>query len=334
MKERCKICGLPENYNGIVFDKGGVCNYCNFYADNRHFLEDTEKLEGIFRDKMEAAKQKARENGARYDCLVGFSGGKDSTYIIRQLKNAYGMRVLAFTFQNCFSTEYRRNNIENALQKMQVDHVTFSTNSSDLKKMYKFGVKFLHNFCWVCFHYMHYFSYQFAGQNRIPLIVNGRTKGQMLQSALDKKYLEPFETAHSLLEFEHQMFHGLEEMLWKQEELDFLGADDIEAVSYFAYHDVSEEEVMVSLEESIGWKRPKFAHDDCFAHAVAENMCIRKSGYPTRQGELAVEVRRGKLTVAEMDRILERDMMHYSSVPEETKERFERRIYEKKRAVV
>lgn len=156
----------------------------------------------------------------------------------------------------------------------------------------------------------------------------------MLQSALDKKYLEPFETAHSLLEFEHQMFHGLEEKLWKQEELDCLGDADIEAVSYFAYHDVSEEEVMRSLEEGIGWTRPKFAHDDCFAHALAENMRIRKDGFPTRQGELAVEVRRGKLTVAEMDRILERDMMHYSSVPEETKERFERQIYEKKRAVV
>lgn len=333
MKKRCNICGLPGNYTGIAFDDKGVCNYCNFYEENRDFLEDTEKLEGIFKEKMEDAKRKARENGAKYDCLVGFSGGKDSTYIIRQLTEAYGMRVLAFTFQNSFSTEYGRKNIENALEKMHVDHVVFSTNSVEMKKMYKFGVKFLHNFCWVCFHYMHYYSYQYAKQNRIPLIVNGRTRGQMLRSALDKDYLEPFETAHTLLEFEHQMFHGLEKKIWNQEELDYLGDTDIEAVSYFAYHDISDEEVMDELEKSIGWTRPKFAHDDCFAHAVAENMSIRKCGFPTRQGELAVEVRRGRLTVAEMDRILERDMFQYSSVPEETQRRFENRIYEKKAAV-
>lgn len=334
MKIRCKICGLPENYTGISFDEEGVCNFCNFYAENKEILEDSEKLEGIFLQKMENAKQRARENGAKYDCLVGFSGGKDSTYIIQQLKDVYGMRVLAFTFQNSFSTEYGQKNIENALKKMHVDHVSFSTNSSEMKKMYKFGVNFLKNFCWVCFHYMHYYSYLFAGQNKIPLIVNGRTRGQMLQSAQDKKFLEPFETAHSLLEFEHQMFHGLEEKLWKQEELDYLGDTDIEAVSYFAYHDISDEEVMCTLEKGIGWTRPKFAHDDCFAHAVAENLNIHKCGFPKRQGELAVEVRRGKLTVAEMDRILERDMIHYSSVPEETKKRFERRMDERNKEAV
>ena len=63
-------------------------------------------------------------------------------------------------------------------------------------------------------------------------------------------------------------------------------------------------------------------------------MSICKRGFPTRQGELAVEVRRGKLTVAEMDRILERDMIHYSSVPEETKKRFERRIDGRKKEAV
>ncbi len=331
MEKRCKICGLPEHYTGIKYDEKGVCNYCNFYFENREVFEDTEKLEKIFQKKMEAAKQKAKENGAKYDCLVGFSGGKDSTYIIQQLKEKYGMRVLAFTFQNAFATEYGRKNIENALQKIHVDHIAFSMNDKELRKIYTTCVNILHNFCSVCFHYMHYYSYLFAGQNGIPLIVNGRTKGQMLQAALEKRLLEPFETSHTLLEFEHQMFHGLEEKLHKQGKADYLENIQAEAVSYFAYHDVSEEETMRTLEESIGWTRSKRGHEDCYAHAMAEHMSIRKRGFPIRQGELAVEVRRGKMTIEEMDRILEEDMGHYSTVSEETKERFEDRIRRKDR---
>lgn len=326
MDKRCVICGLPGHYTGIRFDEKGVCNYCNFYLENRDVLEDSEKLEEIFREKMEAAKRKAKENGAKYDCLVGFSGGKDSTYIIQQLKEKYGMRVLAFTFQNGFSTEYSRKNIENALQKIQVDHIVFSMNDKELRNMYTLCVNFLHNFCSVCFHYMHYYSYLFAGQNGIPVIVNGRTKGQMLQAALEKRLLEPFETSHSLLEFEHQMFHGLEEKLWKQGKVDYLDDIQVEAVSYFAYHDVSEEETMRTLEESIGWTRSKRGHDDCFAHGMAEYMSIGKRGFPIRQGELAVEVRRGRMTIEEMDRTLAEDISHYSAISEEEKQRFEERI--------
>ena len=95
--KHCKICGLGEDYTNIRFNDDGVCNYCEFYEAHKDMLEDTEQLEQAFRQKMEHAKAKARAAGADYDCLVGFSGGKDSTYIIYQLKETYGMRVLAFT---------------------------------------------------------------------------------------------------------------------------------------------------------------------------------------------------------------------------------------------
>lgn len=107
----CERCGLPENYPGIRFNEEGICNYCGFYEKNREFLEDKEKRKGLFEKQIELARKKAAESGAPYDCIVGFSGGKDSTYIIWQMKHTYGLRVLAVTFQNGFHTEYGRNNI-------------------------------------------------------------------------------------------------------------------------------------------------------------------------------------------------------------------------------
>lgn len=328
MNKRCIICGLPDHYSKIQFDEKGVCNYCHFYLENREDFENPENLENIFRKKMEDAKQKAKSDGARYDCLVGFSGGKDSTYIIRELKETYGMRVLALTFQNAFATEYGRKNIENALQKICVDHISFSMNDKELRKMYRASVNLMQNFCSVCFHTMHYYSYLFAGMFKIPLIVNGRTRNQIQQAALEKRLLEPFETSQSLLEFEHQMFHGLEEKYWQQRKLDYLDDIQVEAVSFFAYHDISEEDVMRTLEENIGWTRSKRGHEDCFAHAMAEHMSIQKRGFPIRLGELAVDVRRGKLSIEEMDCILKEDMQHYAAIPEQEKRRFEKRISE------
>lgn len=330
--KRCKKCGLPEIYTNIRFNAEGICNYCEFYESHRDVLEDKQKLEQIFLQKMEEGKKKAREAGSKYDCLAGFSGGKDSTYIIYQLKEKYGMRVLAFTFDNGFSTEYGKNNIKNALEKLKVDHITFSMNDEKLRKQYTACVNMMQNFCSVCFHYMHYYSYLFAGQNKIPLIINGRTKGQILQCADSTKGIEPFESSHSLKEFEYQMFHGLEERADKAGRMDYLKDVEAEAVSYFAYHEISEEETMRFLEEKIGWVRPQgiSGHADCFAHAMAENMSIQKRGFPIRTGELAVSVRRGELSMEEAEKIAREDREHFSEVPEQIKKEFYDRISVKK----
>lgn len=324
----CKKCGLDETYTNIRFNEAGVCNYCEFYEANKAELEDKDALEQSFLEKMEAGKKKARENGAKYDCLVGFSGGKDSTYIIYQLKHRYGMRVLAFTFDNGFSTEYGKNNIANALKKLDVDHITFSMKDDILRKQYTACVKLMHNFCSVCFHYMHYYSYMFAGQNKIPLIINGRTKGQILQCADSTKGIEPFESSHCLIDFEYQMFRGLEKRSDKTGRMDYLKDVEAEAVSYFAYHDVSEEETMSFLEENIGWVRPKgvSGHADCFAHAMAEKMSIEKRGFPIRTGELAVAVRRGELTIEEAKEICDKDRENFTEISSELEEQFYQRI--------
>ncbi|MBQ2802177.1 MAG: hypothetical protein IJF03_12425 [Lachnospiraceae bacterium] len=327
--KKCKKCGLNETYTKITFDEKGICNYCNFYEKHKSELHDEAALELKFQEKVERAKEKAKENKAKYDCLVGFSGGKDSTYIIYQLAKKYQMRVLAFTFDNGFSTQYGKDNIANALSKLNVDHITFSMNDEILRKQYSMCTKMMKNFCSVCFHNMHYYSYLFAHQNKIPMIVNGRTIGQILQTADSTDRIEPFETSKNLKDFEHQMFGGLEEKAEKSGKTEYLKEiNDIEAVSYFAYHKVSEEETMRFLEENIGWQRPKgvSGHADCFAHAMAEYMSIQKHGHPVRTGELAVLVRMGEMSIEEAEEILEKDRKNFQELSLEEKERFYQRI--------
>ena len=328
----CKKCGLPENYQGISLDQDGICNFCHFYEEQKQQLQDYESLEAFFQSRVDAAKEEAKRRGSRYDCLVGLSGGKDSTYIIYQMTHRYGMRVLAFTLDNGFSTDYGRENIENALDKLNVDHIRISTNEETLRQYYSKSVKLLHNFCSVCFHLMHYYSHLLAGQNNIPLIINGRTRGQVLQGAAGKRGIEPFEISHSLKEFEYQMFGRLVDKLDGHSCIDLLHDVQVESLSYFMYHKISEEETMAFLEKTIGWKRPAHGipHADCWAHALAEKMSLEKHNYPVRTGELAVLVREGDMTLEEARAMLEEDREHYTHVDPALREKFNQRISPRK----
>ena len=324
----CKICGLPETYPGIRFDESGTCNYCGFYEKHREILEDEEARQRIFEQKIGEAKEKAAKAGAEYDCIVGFSGGKDSTYIIYQMKKTYGMRVLAVTFQNGFHTEYGRNNIDIALNKLNVDHLTVRMREDELRSVYSKSLSLMKNFCAVCFHYMHYYCHKIAGELGIPLIVNGRTKGQILQTALEEKGIEPFDISENLLDFEYQMFGKLSEKLAARRKVDYLPEVSVTSLSYFAYHDVSEEETMAFLEKKLGWVRPAsgIPHADCWAHPMAEHLSIKKRGYPVRTGELAVQVRRGEMTRQEAEQELQADRERYQTVDPELETRFYERV--------
>lgn len=328
----CEKCGLPESYPGIKFNVNGTCNFCEFYDEHRAFLEDEKTRHQIFVEKVEEAKRIAAENGAPYDCVVGLSGGKDSTYIVWQLKNVYKLRVLAITFQNGFHTEYGRKNVDNALQKLNISHLTVRMPDDELRKVYTKCISVMKNFCAVCFHYMHYHCHQIAGHMGIPLIVNGRTKGQILQTALSERKLEPFEISDNLLDFEYQMFGNLSEKLAARGKVDYLKDVKVTSLSYFAYHDITEEETMKFLEKELDWVRPKSSvpHADCWAHAMAEHFSIVKRGYPIRTGEFGVLVRSGEMDKEEAAEILAEDMKIYTEADPELKEKFYERIKEEK----
>lgn len=324
----CIKCGLPETYQGIVLDETHVCNYCRFFEEHREELFDFEALEAQFAREVEAAKKKAAETGAKYDCITGLSGGKDGAYITYQLQHKYGMRVLTYTLDNGFSTDFGRQNIEILLDKLDVEHIWINVKDSTLRQFYSASMKLMKNFCSVCFHLCHYYSHLLASQYGIPLVVNGRTRSQILQSADNIKGIEPFEISRNLKSFEYQMFKKLVDKLDGYSCIDFMADKEVTSLSYFMYHNVSEEEKMKFLEEKTGWIRPKsnIPHPDCWAHPMAEKCSIVKHGYPVRTGELAEMVREGQISLEEAIKEREADQENYGEVSSEVEERFQKRI--------
>ncbi|MGD2164526.1 MAG: ATPase [Anaerolineae bacterium] len=112
---RCSKCVLPDNTPNIVFNEDGVCNYCETYRRPDYEGEsELLKLLDAF-----------RRPSSSYDCVVGLSGGRDSSYVLLKLVKDYGMKVLAVNYENPFTVPQAKANIENAVRALNVDLVRF-----------------------------------------------------------------------------------------------------------------------------------------------------------------------------------------------------------------
>jgi N-acetyl sugar amidotransferase len=103
----------------IVFDHDGVCNHCHGYEERaRHELFSIE----IRDEKLRALVNEIRTAGAKndYDCIIGVSGGVDSTVVACKVKDL-GLRALAVHVDNGWNSELAVNNIELTLKKLGID---------------------------------------------------------------------------------------------------------------------------------------------------------------------------------------------------------------------
>ncbi|NTW49197.1 MAG: hypothetical protein HGB19_05590 [Chlorobiales bacterium] len=111
--KRCSKCILPANYPGIVFDKHGVCSHCNTHQAYTYLGGEVLK-----NHILAHAKTKPQSN---YHCGVGFSGGRDSSYLLYYLSHVLNLKVVAFTIDNGFIPEETFSNIKNITRLLGVD---------------------------------------------------------------------------------------------------------------------------------------------------------------------------------------------------------------------
>ena len=130
----CKYCIMDETASEIKFDNNGVCNFCKNFRKNissRVIIDDN----NISLDKI---INKIKEDGFNkdYDCIIGVSGGVDSTYLCYLIKKM-GLRPLAVHFDNGWNSELAVINIENLLTKLNIDLITYVVDWQDFKDLQK-----------------------------------------------------------------------------------------------------------------------------------------------------------------------------------------------------
>ena len=103
----------------IVFDHQGVCHHCHQYEARRLLeLPSPEQAEIILRDTV--AKIKADGRGKEYDCVIGLSGGVDSSFVAHHV-HRLGLRALAVHLDNGWNSELAVKNVESIVSRYGID---------------------------------------------------------------------------------------------------------------------------------------------------------------------------------------------------------------------
>ena len=131
----CTRCIYDDSVPNISFDGEGVCNYCR-QIDALEAEYPTGR-EGEARMQKLVDEMKAAGRGKKYDAVIGVSGGCDSSYLVHQMKEVYGLRLLAAYFDNTWNSTIATENIHNVLDKLGVDLFTIVVDNKEYDDIYR-----------------------------------------------------------------------------------------------------------------------------------------------------------------------------------------------------
>lgn len=129
----CTRCVMDTSDSGIMFDENGVCNHCHDYdqallmyvhSGETGRCELEKIISGIKREGV----------GKQYDCVIGVSGGVDSTYVAYKVKQ-FGLRPLAVHLDNGWDSELAVKNIELTLKRLNIDLYTHVLDWEEFKDL-------------------------------------------------------------------------------------------------------------------------------------------------------------------------------------------------------
>ena len=117
---QCTRCVMDTSDVDIAFDAHGYCNHCNNYFSNiRHRMYVGEQSDA--ERQLVLSKIKRAGKGKKYDCVIGVSGGVDSSYVAWLAKNE-GLRPLLVHLDNGWNSEISVENIRKLAQLLEVDY--------------------------------------------------------------------------------------------------------------------------------------------------------------------------------------------------------------------
>jgi len=169
----CTNCVMDTSDSRITFDESGICDHCNDFEINvksNWFPNE----EGKKRLESTVAKIKSDGKDRDFDCILGMSGGVDSSYLLHLAVKELGLRPLVFHVDGGWNSELAVNNIQVMIDKLGLDLYTEVINWEEMKDFqlafFKSGVPHIdipqdHAFVATL--------YNFADKHNIKYILNG-----------------------------------------------------------------------------------------------------------------------------------------------------------------
>lgn len=186
ISKRCRQCAISTNHTALA--ENGVCSMCRNETKSQSSSLDS-RDQTIMKRELDTVLRSASGTGQwKYDALVLFSGGKDSSFLLHQLQQEYlGLRVMALTVDNGFMSPVALENIKHALSQLGVDHMMYEPNKAIVSKMFAYAFTHLneHGTAGTVDQFdgdfIHDVARNIASQLEIPLILSGVSPTQVEQ---------------------------------------------------------------------------------------------------------------------------------------------------------
>ena len=124
---------------GITFDENGVSNYAKM-LDKLVELSPEGKVGNSYWENI-VDRMKEKGKGKKYDCIIGVSGGTDSSYLMHIAKKIYGLRPLAVNLDNGWSSEIAVQNIKKVTKALDIDLETYVIDYEEVKSVLRAYIK-------------------------------------------------------------------------------------------------------------------------------------------------------------------------------------------------
>lgn len=304
----CSRCVLPETFPGISFDEEGVCNHCR--REEKGLAKSPEKKLS-YRDRLDTLISDIKGTSPTYDAVMAYSGGKDSSYTLKLLKERYGLRILAITFDNHFVSPMAWENISMVTDALSVDHLSFRPPWKVAKAMFTrtaqediFPTPTLLRasaICTACIGLVKNIVLKTALEMSVPMVAFGWSPGQApIQSAIMKT--NPGLTRQSMTvlkkAFPEEMTDEMAQYFIPDVYFEKFKDSFPYNVHPLAFFDYDEEAIKKDLIE-MGWQAPTDTDTNstnCLLNAYANQCHIERHGFHPYVWEIANMVRQGVMS--------------------------------------
>lgn len=319
----CVNCVMDTSDSLISFDECGICEYCNNY--NQNIVPHWETGEqGMRYIQARMAKIKADGKGRDFDCLIGLSGGVDSSYLTYIAKEKFGLRPLLYHVDAGWNSQEAVNNIEKLVDGLGLDLYTEVVNWPEMRDLqlafFKAGVPHLDT---PQDHAFFAGLYNFAAKNKVKYILTGanystecvREPLEWHYHASDLRQLRDIHSRFGKLPLKSFPLAGI--LKFKVFYRFVKGVQVVKPLNYIPYY---KETAMQELVERFGWQRYPHKHYESRFTRFYEGYWLRKKfGYDKRRAHFSSLILTGQLSRADALERLAQDPYP----PEQVKQDFE-----------
>ncbi len=301
----CSRCILPETFPGIKFDDNGVCKYC--IKEAKSLAKAPEKKEK-YRKDLDTLIKDVRDKAPTYDAIIAYSGGKDSSYTLKLLRERYDLKIVALSFDNHFVSPAAWENIKKVTDVLDVDSIIFKPPWNASKDMFCLTAKEdvfsaptllrASSICTACIGLVKSIVLKTALEMSIPLVAFGWSPGQApIQSAIMKTNPALIRRTQSALNkaFPDDVRSKVTQYFIPEAYYESYKERFPHNIHPLAFFDYNEEKIKEELSE-IGWQGPKDTDtnsSNCLINAFANKCHIDRHGFHPYVWEIANMVRQG-----------------------------------------